>query len=55
MPDTRQGKGTTPQGGTRKQDQGTRRETEKGVERNPQPHRQGDSGSETGRESTRRM
>ena len=56
MPDTRQGKGSTQQGGPRKQDQGTRRETEQGGERNPQqPHKQGDAGSGTGRESTRRM
>jgi hypothetical protein len=55
MPDTRQGQGTTEQGGPRKQDQGTRRETEKGVERNPLPHKQGNAGSGTGRETTRQM
>ena len=53
MPDTRQGQGTTEQ--PRKKEQSTRRETEKSVERNPQPHKQGDAESETGRERTRRM
>ena len=55
MPDTRQGEGKTKQGGTRKQDQGTRPESEKHGERNPQPHKQGDAGSGTGRENPRRM
>jgi hypothetical protein len=56
MPDTRQsGQGTTEKGSPRKQDEGTRRQTEQGGGSKPRPREQGDSGTGAGRDSTRRM
>ena len=56
MPDTRQGgEGTTEKGSPRKQDEGSRRPSEQGGGSNPRPHEQKDSGTETGREGTRRV
>ena len=49
MADPKRGRETTDKSGPRRQDEGTRRETERKGEVNPTPHKKGDT--ETSRES----